>query len=88
MPLDLGTAEDRVFLVLFGTGLRNRTALSNVTALVGGDNAEVLYAGSQGSVGLDQVNLPLARTLVGAGDIEVKLTVDGRPANAVRVTIR
>jgi len=87
-PIDLGPEGDQVFLVLYGTGLRNRSALAAVTAAVGTSNAEVLYAGPQGGQGLDQINLRLARTLIGAGDVEVRLNVDGRPSNAVRVTIR
>ncbi|NOT60665.1 MAG: hypothetical protein HOP19_10635, partial [Acidobacteria bacterium] len=88
VPIDIGPEGDHVFLVAFGTGLRNRSALSAVTPMVGTGNAEVFYVGPQGGVGLDQVNLRLARTLAGAGDVEVKLTVDGRASNAVRITIR
>ena len=87
-PIDLGAEGDQVFLILYGTGLRNRSALAAVMAAVGASNAEVLYVGPQGAAGLDQINLRLARTLIGAGDVEVKLNVDGRASNAVRVTIR
>ncbi len=89
IPIDLGEETDRVFLILFGTGIRNRSALEKVIVQVGGVAAPVLYAGSQGSfVGQDQVNVRLPRTLIGRGDVAVTITVDGQIANSVSVYIR
>jgi len=89
VPIDLGPSDDQVFLVLYSTGLRFRSTLAAVTAMVGGVEAQVLYAGDQGSfTGLDQANLLLPRTLAGRGDVNVALTVDGRAANIVQVNIR
>jgi uncharacterized protein (TIGR03437 family) len=89
VPIDLGAAGDQVFLLLFGTGLRQRSSLAAVTARVGGTAAPVSFAGAQGSlVGLDQVNLLLPRTLIGRGAVDVVLTVDGKTANTVGVSIR
>src|SRR6185503_14982835 len=34
---------------------------------------------------LDQLNVSLPRTLAGRGEVDLVLTVDGRPANTVRV---
>lgn len=86
-PIDLGPATDQVFLILFGTGLRGRSSLSTATALIGGENAEVLYVGPQGDfVGLDQVNVRLPRTLAGRGEVDLALTVDGRASNIVRAS--
>ncbi len=77
-PIDLGPETDRVFLILFGTGLRFRSSLAAVTARIGGLDAQVLFAGPQSDfVGLDQVNVRLPRSLAGRGDVEVALTVDG-----------
>jgi uncharacterized protein (TIGR03437 family) len=88
-PIDLGPESDQVFLILFGTGIRNRTALSAVNARIGGENAEVLFAGSQGGfVGLDQVNLRLPRALIGRGEVGVSLTADGKPANMVTINVK
>jgi uncharacterized protein (TIGR03437 family) len=88
-PIDLGPASDQVYLVLFGTGIRNRTAVSAVKANVGGNEAPVLYAGEQSDfTGLDQINVRLPRSLAGRGDVEIKLMVDGRPANAVKAHIK
>lgn len=89
LPIDLGANGDQVFLLLFGTGLRYRNALGNVTANIGGVPGEVLYAGAQGDfAGLDQINLRLPQSLIGRGEVDVILTVEGKPANAVKINIR
>jgi uncharacterized protein (TIGR03437 family) len=87
-PIDFGPPVDRIFLVLYGTGLRNRTSLANVNATVGGVQVQPEYLGSQGSlVGLDQFNFELPRSTQGRGEIPVSLTVDGKTANTVTVTV-
>lgn len=89
VPIDLGPAADQVYLVLYGTGFRFRSSLQAVTATIGGVDAQVISADSQGTfVGLDQVNVLLPRTLIGRGDADLVLTVDGQPANTVRVNIK
>lgn len=93
LPIDFGPglepAADQLFLVLFGTGIRARSALAAVTATVGPEAAAVLFAEAQGDlIGLDQVNLRLSRNLRGSGEVEVVLTVDGKTANVVRVAFR
>jgi|GEM_PF-2331799 len=89
LPLDLGPEGDQVFLVLFGTGIRNRTSLGAVSVKIGGAEAQVTYAGPQGGfVGLDQINVLVPRSLVGRGEVDVVLTADGRAANPVRVNIK
>lgn len=88
-PLDLGPATDQVFLILFGTGLRQRSALNNVNVTLGGLALPALFVGAQGELaGLDQINTALPRTLIGRGDLEVALTVDGKAANPVRLNIK
>ena len=88
-PIDLGPATDQVFLVLFGTGIRFRSSLGNVSATIGGLPSEVLAAeAAMGFVGLDQVNVRMSRALIGRGEVDVKLVVDGQAANTVRVNIR
>jgi uncharacterized protein (TIGR03437 family) len=88
VPLDLGAASDQLFLIGFGTGLRNRSSLSAVAATIGGTNAEVLFAGAQTSfAGLDQVNILIPRALAGRGNTDVILRVDGKTANTVSVNI-
>ncbi|MDQ3009256.1 MAG: PQQ-dependent sugar dehydrogenase [Acidobacteriota bacterium] len=89
VPIDLGALDDQVFLVLFGTGFRFRSALSAATATIGGTNAEVTFAGPQGGfVGLDQANIRIPRSLAGRGEVDVVLTVDGQASNAVRISLK
>lgn len=89
LPIDLGTATDQVFLAAFGTGFRNRSALTAVTATIGGTPAEVTYAGPQNDfIGLDQANLRIPFSLAGRGEVDVVLTVDGLMANTVRINIK
>src|SRR5262249_3302306 len=88
-PIDLGAPTDQVFLVLFGTGLRGRSALSAVTATVGGASAVFFFAGAHGSlVGLDQVNLLLPRGVTGMGPVDVAINVDGLMANVVKINVK
>jgi uncharacterized protein (TIGR03437 family) len=88
VPIDMGPASDQVFLVLFGTGIRFRTNLAAVSAKVGGVDAQVTFAGPQGTfVGLDQINVRLPRSLIGRGEVAVTLTVNGIVTNTVNVNI-
>ena len=89
VPIDLGDSSDQVFLILFGTGLRGRSALSAVTAQLGGVNAEVLFADpAPGFAGLDQVNLRVPRSLRGRGEVNLALSADGRAANVLLVNVQ
>jgi uncharacterized protein (TIGR03437 family) len=89
VPIDLSNPSEQVFLLLFGTGMRNRSSLSNVTARIGNVGTEVLFAGAQdGFIGLDQCNLRLIGTLAGRGEVDIVLTFDGKTTNAVKVNIK
>ena len=78
-----------VYLILYGTGIRNRSSLAKVTANINGTDVPVLYAGPQPSYeGLDQVNLALPPSLSGSSEVNVVLTVDGQTANVVTVNIQ
>lgn len=88
-PIDLGSPNDQVFLILPGTGIRNRKALTNVTASIDGLHAEVLYAAEErGSTGRDQVKLRLSRSLAGHGNVPVLLVVEGKTANVVTINVK
>jgi uncharacterized protein (TIGR03437 family) len=88
-PIDLGPESEQVYLVLFGTGIRGRSALSAVITKIGGETVETLYAGLQPDfVGLDQLNARLSRNLIGRGEVDVVVTVDGVKANTVRISIK
>jgi uncharacterized protein (TIGR03437 family) len=94
-PIDLGPTTDQVYLVLYGTGFRNRGDLRNVQCFIGGATAgagtevSVLYLGAQGGLaGLDQTNLLLPRSIAGSGLVKLWLKVDGKWANVVEVNIK
>ena len=89
LPIEFGAESDQVFLILYGSGWRNRSALSATTVRVAGVALPPLYLGAQGSlVGLDQINVLLPRTLAGRGNAKIELIVDGQIANAVTVNFR
>ncbi|MEO6724099.1 MAG: matrixin family metalloprotease [Blastocatellia bacterium] len=89
VPIDLGPATDQVFLILYGTGIRFRSLLGSVSYNVGGFPGTPGYAGPQNDfVGLDQINLPLSRSLIGRGVANVFLTVNGKTSNTVTVSIK
>lgn len=88
VQIDLGPATDQVFLILYGSGFRNRRDLALVSATIGGVAAEVVYAGPQGDfAGLDQLNLRIPRSLPG-GEFDVVVTVEGKASNTVRVALK
>ena len=88
LPIDLGPEGEQVFLVLFGTGMRGFT--SGATATVGGEAVPIAdLLAHPDLVGLDQANLgPLPRSLIGRGEINIILAVDGKMANTVTVNIQ
>jgi uncharacterized protein (TIGR03437 family) len=87
-PIALGT-DRAVYVSLYGTGIRNRSALSNVTATIGGVNAAVQYAGAAPQfVGLDQVNVLVPPALQGRGEVNVAITVDGAISNEVTIRVQ
>jgi uncharacterized protein (TIGR03437 family) len=83
--IDLGPADDQVFLVLYGTGIRHSG--TSVTVTVNGVSAPVQSAAQGSYPGLDQLNLALPHGLQGAGTVDLVLTVDGRTANTVKISI-
>jgi len=87
-PIDLGI-DTPVYMSLYGTGIRNRSSLSNVTVTLNDVNVPVLYAGPQPEfAGLDQVNVALRLDLRGTGESNVVLVVDGQTSNPVMVNVR
>ncbi len=89
LPIDLGPESDTVVLVLFGTGIRFRSAQSAVAVKLGGVDAPVIYASiAPEFVGLDQVNAIIPRSLAGRGEIDVMMMVDGKTANTVKISVR
>lgn len=87
-PISLGGASDQLVLLLFGTGFR-AAGTGGVAVTVNGQSIPVQYAGAQGTFeGLDQINLTLPRSLVGAGKVNIVVSAGGITANAVNVTIQ
>jgi uncharacterized protein (TIGR03437 family) len=85
-PIDLGPPDDRVFLVLYGTGIQHAVSL---TATQNGVTLPVLFFGPQGQyAGLDQINIALPRSLAGAGLVSIIVSADGEAANPVTVAIQ
>jgi len=88
VPIDLGV-DTPVYVALYGTGIRNRSSLANVSCTIGGVSVPVLYAGPQPEfVGLDQVNIGLTLNLRGMGETDLILTVDGVASNTTRINIQ
>lgn len=88
-PIDLGAPEEQVYLILFGTGIRRRSSLANVTVRVAGESLPPLYAGPQGDYpGLDQINVLLPAQWRGRGHLDLTVVVDGKTSNPVQLRIR
>lgn len=88
-PIDLGSATDQVFLELFGTGIRGRNTLTDVTVSVGGVLVTPQYAGAQPQYpGMDQVNILLPPALAGRGAVTIDLSVAGQHANPVAINVK
>lgn len=89
LPFDMSDPDVDVWLILFGTGWRGASDLSDVAVTVNNLPVEVTFAGDQGEFeGLDQANIgPLPRELDDAGDVDVEVMVDGVAANVIAVAI-
>ncbi len=86
--LNAGTTAKTNYLVLYGTGLRRRSSMSNVLVTIGGVQAELSFLGAHSSLaGLDQMNIKLPQALRGRGAVDVIVTVDGKTANPVSLSI-
>jgi uncharacterized protein (TIGR03437 family) len=84
-PIDLNDPSDRVFLLLYGTGLRRHGLM--VKVLLGGNDLAASHAPAPGYVGLDQINVELPReveprrTLIGRGVVKLAVTAIGFPTS-------
>ncbi len=88
VPIDLGAETDKVYVSLYGTGIRHRSTESAVAVTIGGIPATVQYAGEQSQfAGLDQINILLPRALAGKGAVAVVITADGTPCNPVMISV-
>ena len=82
--IDLGPEGEKVFLVLFLSGIRKApdpnsdgNVRENVHVLLGGADLTPDYAGAQGGfIGLDQINVEIPRSLIGRGKINLAVAVN------------
>jgi uncharacterized protein (TIGR03437 family) len=89
VPIDLGTATDKVYLIIIATGVRHRSSLNSVSVRIGGVSAEAFYAGSWGAnTGKDQIIALLPRSLAGRGEVDLAVVVDGKEANNLKLEIK
>ena len=87
-PVDLSVV-DAAYIEMFGTGVRFRNDLANAKATVGGIEVPVLYAGAHCCyVGVDQINLQIPKSLMGRGEVDVVLTIEGKIANTVKINVK
>ena len=87
-PIEL-SVDAPVYLTLYGTGIRGRSALANVSVTIGGVAMPAQYAGPAPNFsGLDQVNVALPLSLRGVGPANVTVTLDGQTSNAVMIDIQ
>ena len=87
LPIDLGPESQQTVLVLYGTGIRNH--LNPVVARIGNEEITASYAGAQRVyAGEDQINVPLPRSLAGAGLVDIVLEVDGQVTNSAKIQIQ
>jgi uncharacterized protein (TIGR03437 family) len=85
-PLSLGGATDKLYVALYGTGIRGA---ASVQCFLGGQSVPVLYAGPVASdAGLDQVNILIPKSLAGAGNVRVYLVADGVASNVVGLNVQ
>ena len=87
--LDLSAAPNGAYLEFYGTGLRDNPGIRTVGVSIGGIPCAVTYAGSQNQYpGMDQVNVLVSPKLMGKGEVDVNLIVNGSPANTLRVAFK
>jgi uncharacterized protein (TIGR03437 family) len=88
-PIDVSNRADRFYLTMFGTGLRGRTSLQEVSVTIGNQSVPVLFASAQGQFdGFDQLDVQIPNSLAGAGVVNVVATVNGVTSNAVQIQLQ
>lgn len=88
-PIDLGPDGERIYLILFLTGVRRANddnsdgnVSESIRLLIGGNEITPLFAGRQPDlVGLDQINAEIPRSLLGRGICQVSVTATGYSAS-------
>jgi uncharacterized protein (TIGR03437 family) len=87
LPIDISRGS--VIVSFFGTGVRGRSSLANVSCKIGGLDAVVIFAGVQyNSAGPDRLDVLLPLGLKGRGDVTVVFTIDGQSTNPVTIRVQ
>ena len=89
VPVDVSQANEQVVIEVYGTGLRNRSNVANVSVTLG----DVLLTADTASAhasspGLDQLTFVVPPSLSGRGEVNLVVSVDGQATNLVTVTIK
>lgn len=95
-PINLGATGERVFLILYLTGLGRAIDTNNdanfneaIHVLLGGNEVAPIFAGAQGTfVGLDQINVEVPRSMIGRGAVNLAVNYSTLFAsNSTRIEI-
>ncbi len=82
VPLNLGPANERLFLVLYASGSRN--VANTLRVLMGGVEVTPSFAGaSTDFFGVEQINVELTRALIGRGRLNLSLIAPNTRASNV-----
>lgn len=88
-PIEFGPPEEELTLVLYGTGVRGRSAAEAVRVVIGELPLTASMAGPQpGWTGMDEIRVILPRTLSGAGTVDVRVEADGVSSNTATLVFR
>ncbi|MCX6619877.1 MAG: hypothetical protein NTY38_02125, partial [Acidobacteria bacterium] len=90
VPIDLSNIPGHVYLVVNGTGFRNRADLEQVQVAVSGHTLNPVFAGPMDGVpGMDQLRFELFPYLREVqGDIQLSIKVDGQSSNTVTFRVQ
>jgi len=84
-----GSEDEDLALVFYGTGVCRKDRANTVTVHLGDLTMSADYAGRHVDYeGLDQINVRLPRSLADAGEVQIRVEVNGIASNSVRVTFR
>lgn len=87
VPIAFGEPDEKLYLLLFGTGLRHHKG--TIQAQAGGvETTSPVVGAVSGFVGLDQLNLNLPRSLAGRGEVSIQVKLGDGLANSVTVVVR
>jgi len=84
-PLGIGPS-DTVVVEFFGTGFRHLSSPAALTVQIDRQAVPFQYAGAQGDIGLDQLNVQLPYSLAGSGQVNLVLSVQDTVNNVTVIS--